>query len=227
MHILSVERHGKFWIVELTDRTDDAMADMMKKLENLKTGDNVSGIISGISKQRGLWLEISPTITAHIPALELSTDMNVLNNMELHFPIGSRLACVVLDKSVWETNRHKYYKIKNKGESKSKIVFLSLLGCDGDKSSLNVVPEIGALAVGRIDRTLPSLAPPDLMLDLRYGFIGRCCITELLEADDWTNFPLGRSPHKPKKDSIKRSDQNGDKDEQFNHGVEGMDDTEK
>jgi hypothetical protein len=58
---------------------------------------------------------------------------------------------------------------------------------------------VGALVIGRVDRTLPSLAPSDLMLDLRHGFIGRCCITELVEADDWTNFPLGRSRHTYKK----------------------------
>ena len=71
------------------------------------------------------------------------------------------------------------------------------------KSNSNEKPEIGALVVGRIDKSIPSLAPPDLMLDLRHGFIGRCCITELLETDDWTNFPLGRSTHMNKKAKVK------------------------
>jgi hypothetical protein len=168
-------------------------------LEHLNTGDKVSGIISGISKQKGLWIELSPTLTAHVPALEMATDVDVLNNMATHFPIGSRIEGIVLDKSILETNRHKYFKSKSKDESKSKIPFVSLLGGDNTKSGPKEKPEIGALVVGRIDRTLPSLAPPDLMLDLPHGFIGRCCITELGEADDWTNFPLGHSRRTNKK----------------------------
>jgi hypothetical protein len=34
--------------------------------------------------------------------------------------------------------------------------------------------------------------PPALMVDLRGGYTGRCCITELAEADDWTNMPVGK-----------------------------------
>jgi hypothetical protein len=30
------------------------------------------------------------------------------------------------------------------------------------------------------------------MLELRGGFSGRCCITELDEPDEWVNMPLGR-----------------------------------
>ena len=220
LHILSVEQRGKFWIVEVTDREDDVIANMMKTLKNLNTGDKVTGIISGISKQKGLWMELSPNITAHVPALELSADIDVLNNMETHFPIGSRLECAVLEKSVWETNRHKYYKIKSKAESKSKIPFLSLLGCDGMKSNLMEKPEIGALVVGRVDRTLASLAPPDLMLDFRHGFIGRCCITELVEADDWTNFPLGRSRNVSKKTKAMSNNGDIDKGEQAGGDIE-------
>jgi hypothetical protein len=33
------------------------------------------------------------------------------------------------------------------------------------------------------------------MVDLRGGYTGRCCITELAEADDWTNMPLGKERH--------------------------------
>jgi len=66
-----------------------------------------------------------------------------------------------------------------------------LLGCD-KKTAKASKPSPGDLIVGRIDRSLPSLSEPDLILDLRGGFVGRCCITELEEVDDWTNFPLGR-----------------------------------
>ena len=30
------------------------------------------------------------------------------------------------------------------------------------------------------------------MLDLRGGYHGRCCISELEEADEWVNMPIGR-----------------------------------
>jgi hypothetical protein len=146
--------------------------------------------------------------------------------MESHFPIGSKLECVVLDKSIWETNRTKYYKMRNKDVSKSNIPFLSLLGCDSLKPIINEKPEIGSLVVGRIDRTIPSLAPPDLMLDLRHGFFGRCCITELMEPDDWTNFPLGRCRRKSKKIKSKNIEQDEDKYE-HRHNDDEIDATEK
>ena len=216
LHVLTVERRGKNWIVELTDRNHDETKQLMEQIEHLSTGDKVSAIVSGISKQKGLWIELSPTITAHVPALEMATDVDVLNNMERHFPIGSRIEGVVLDKSIWEVNRHKYYKVKSKDEAKSKIPFVSILGCDDSKSSSKEKPEIGALVVGRVDKTLPSLAPPDLMLDLRHGFIGRCCISELVEADDWTNFPLGHSRRSNKKVHVKNSE-GGEEDEKIAH----------
>jgi hypothetical protein len=31
-----------------------------------------------------------------------------------------------------------------------------------------------------------------LMLSLRGGYMGRCCITELTDVDDWVNMPLGK-----------------------------------
>ena len=30
------------------------------------------------------------------------------------------------------------------------------------------------------------------MFSLRGGFIGRCCITELTDENEWTNMPFGR-----------------------------------
>jgi hypothetical protein len=156
--------------------------------------------VSGISKGKGLWVEISPTVSAHIPGIELSTDVKVLNNMEKHFCIGSRVNGVVLDKSLWEKTRQKYhrnYAKKHVEDSKAKMPFLSLLGYE-EKQGSTLKPQRGDLVVGRIDRSFPSVLGPDLMIDLRGGYIGRCCITELNEIDDWTNFPLGRPRSKNK-----------------------------
>ena len=36
------------------------------------------------------------------------------------------------------------------------------------------------------------IAPPSLMLTLRGNFVGRCCVTELADVDDWENMPLGK-----------------------------------
>ena len=195
LRVLSVTLHGETWVLEVTDRVEAVIDSTwyLEKAEQLNAGDVVSGIVTGIASYKGLWVELSPTVSALIPALELSTEPNVLNNLESHFHIGSRVNCVVMDKSVREANRRKYcMPSKKKAEnSKAELLFLSLIGYE-EKHRLVSKPICGDLVVGRIDRSLPSTSAPELLLEFRGGFIGRCCITELADADDWSNFPLGR-----------------------------------
>jgi hypothetical protein len=98
-----------------------------------------------------------------------------------------------MDKSAWEKTRSKYHKGRShsKQDSKVEIPLVSVLGLERDGKISK--PRRGDLVIGRIDRSLPSVWCPDLMLDLRGGYVGRCCVTELDEVDDWVNFPLGRS----------------------------------
>lgn len=195
LRVLTVERHGEKLYVGITNRVKDEIGDFyIKDADKLSPGDRVTGIVTGVSKNQGLWVELSPTVSAHVPGLEVSTDVNVLNNLQKHFPLGASLDCVVMDKLAWEKTRFKYQRSrasKHAENSNRVIPFLSVLAC-AKNNTPSIKPLRGDLVVGRIDRKLATANPPDLMLDLRGGFVGRCCITELDEVDDWTNFPLGR-----------------------------------
>ena len=68
---------------------------------------------------------------------------------------------------------------------------MSALACESQSIKIPK-PVKGDLVVGRINRSVKSVVSPSLMLDLR-GYIGRCCITELDEQDEWKNMPLGNN----------------------------------
>jgi hypothetical protein len=107
-----------------------------------------------------------------------------------------------MDKSHWQKKKRLglHGRDAHDGTKKDKkhdgdLVFLSVL-LAGDKkeaeSSKVPKPLCGDLIVGRINRHMPLQRAPALMFDLRGGFAGRCCITELDEVDDWVNMPLGK-----------------------------------
>jgi hypothetical protein len=135
--------------------------------------------------------------------------VNVLNNLAKYYPVGSRLVCAVLDKAIWQKRRlgfigrrrSNHHHLSNhedqsaETKSSSGAPILSLLASTDKTMADPSKPCAGDLVVGRIDRSLPCVNAPDLLLNFRGGYIGRCCITELEEVDDWTNFPLGRSHH--------------------------------
>ena len=54
-------------------------------------------------------------------------------------------------------------------------------------------PHRGDLVVGRIHTKSRPIGSPSLMLNLRGNFVGRCCITELVDVDSWENMPLGNA----------------------------------
>jgi ribosomal protein S1 len=198
--------------VELTNRNTseressslNAPPTFIENSSQLSPGMKVSAVITSVSKQnKGVWVQVSPGISGYIPALELSTEVTVLNNMPAHYPLGARVDCCVLEKDQWEKNKHRGSKafdghdehdaIKAKKHD-GDVVFLSLLraNANDDETSTVVKPVRGDLVVGRINRKMMQQRAPALMLDLRGGFVGRCCITELEEVDDWGNMPLGR-----------------------------------
>jgi hypothetical protein len=193
LQVASVSRRGKLWIVEVTNRkTEQNSTKIVQSAEELSTGDVVSGIVTGHSKSQGLFLQIAPEVSCFVPGLEISDDINVLNNLQRYFPLGSCLECTVVDKATWQKTRSKFHpgRQHSNDDSQRDIPLLSLLLHKNDKSTSK--PRRGDLIVARVNRTLPSVHPPDLMLDLRGGFVGRCCITELEEMNEWKNFPLGR-----------------------------------
>jgi hypothetical protein len=198
LQVASVSRRDNLWIVEVTNRKiGQGSAKNVQSAEELSTGDSVSGIVNGYSKSQGLFIQIAPEVSCFLPGLEISEDINVLNNLQRYFPLGSCLECTVVDKATWKKIRSKFHPDRQhaKDETQWGIPFLSLLIQKNGKGIIK--PRRGDLIVARVNRTFPSAYPPDLMLDLRGGFVGRCCITELEEMDEWNNFPLGRG-HKAK-----------------------------
>lgn len=180
--------------VELSNRDSeeqfDMLADLVHNASNIKAGTSVCGIITAVSKQnKGIWVQIAPGCTGFIPGLQVSKDVNVLNNMQKHFKIGGRINCSVVP------NQAKNGPFKQ-------VVRLSAL--EETKSSK---PSRGVILIGRVNRNLTQVNAPSLMVQFPDGSLGRCDITELEEVDDWENMPLGRKDFQRKS---KKEDEDSD-----------------
>lgn len=165
--------------IELTNRAeatgDDDIPTFVEDPRSLKTGSIVSAVITAVSKKnQGIWVQICPGCTGFIPGLELTRDVDMLNNMSRYFRVGGRIKCTVLPNQATD------------GPFK-KIVRLSAL--DSDKKTK---PARGDIMIGRVNRNIKQTNAPSLMIELSEGYIGRCDITELEEVDDWENMPLGK-----------------------------------
>ncbi len=168
----------------------------------------VTSVSTNLSSHHGLWVQVCPGISGFIPALELSTDADVLNDISSHFAVGSRLTCCVIDgvnntkKPPLLYRRHQIQADDHDDEPKEEhnAVELSVLLVPGDSNEQSVFkptkPHRGDIVVGRINNKARMIAPPALMLNLRGNVVGRCCVTELADVVDWENMPLGkvRSP---------------------------------
>ena len=155
----------------------------------LATGKRVTGIASAFDEKKGgLWMSLNPSTSAFMPALELSDDERILNDLPRYFPLGSRLSCVVMDGNSFLTTRSKALSSRPRQKNQG-ICLVSLL--QSREKPVDLRPKQGDLVIGRVNRKLRITSPPALMLELRGGYIGRCCITELAEQDEWTNMPLG------------------------------------
>ena len=182
---------------------DEDVVDYVASVSELHPGMATYAIVTAVPKSlRGLWVQVSPGITAFIPSLELTTDVNVLNDLSAYFPVGSKLRCRVMNKQAWQKNKKWGERmpqllddddedVKKSSVENIDIPFLSLLLSD-NHSDIPLKPLRGELLIGRVNHSLRQQRAPALMLELRGGFTGRCCITELEEPDDWVNMPLGR-----------------------------------
>ena len=192
--VVSVERKDSTWFVELTNRNKELNENgqiFFEDAAGLTPGQDVSGIAHSIVEGSGLWVEVSPGLSCYIPALEFSTDLSVLSNLKRSVPIGCRLECKVLDKATWRSRMSKYNHGRSRNmKGKEEAPFLSVLYRTTNANASK--PTRGDLVVGRINRSISVTAAPALMLHLRGGFVGRCCVTELEEPDEWINMPLGR-----------------------------------
>lgn len=242
---VSVEEMKGVLFVELATQ-DVGQSAFVETASDLKAGSKVAAIVKGYGKSNsGLWVQVSPSVTGFIPALELSLNAKHLNQLMSYYPMGCRLDCCVLGKDSWKAEWRKKRPPSLQSEDErsrkgkdSQIAFLSVLrASEGDEKSARTKPSRGELLVGKVNRRIPSFLGPALMLEIRGGYMARCCITELEEPDDWVNLPLGReirpfvSPQQQnvvtdeEDDDEPTSDGNGN-DEDGSSSEEGEDDSD-
>jgi rRNA biogenesis protein RRP5 len=168
----------------------------------------VTSISSANSSHHGLWVQVCPGISGFVPALELTDDPENLNDLAAHYKIGSRIVCCAMETKAGSNDGNGRKKpslrhLQNDDHDDARddqhpVVELSVLLLPkeggGDTSAFKPTkPQSGDLVVGRISTKSRALGPPALMLNLRGGHLGRCCITELADVDSWENMPLGKA----------------------------------
>ena len=253
LSVVSVNRHGRgkgIVHVQLADRSmgeetndESAAPTIVEERSELKPGMITSGIVTGVApKNKGLFIQVSPFVKGFIPGLELSRDLAVLNNMSAQSLVGMRLKCRVMDDQQWHAIRakcpfasqhQKSLKDRKSEQAKNPKLFLSVIACEEESASISK-PGRGDLVIGKYNKALRSTNAPSMMVSLRGGYLGRCCITELEEIDDWENMPLGRmdEPRKTESNSddgnTKENDQDSmDEDEKNEEESDDDDDEEK
>ena len=169
----------------------------------IHTGSVARAVVVGYAKDnKGLVVQVNPSLRGFVPGLELTKDLDILSSLKENVPCGAVLECAVLDEEQWCKNRLScplppYYKKKlqnglKKEKTKNASQILSLLARNIGSSELKK-PSEGELIIGMINRHIPQVHAPSLMLETRGGYLVRADITELDEPDEWTNMPLGNS----------------------------------
>jgi hypothetical protein len=206
--VISVQKN-KVWVAEKNvdeERLDDTPT-FIKKTSQLKRGMKIKGVVAAYGKENnGIFVQVGPEVTGFVSGLELSRDVKLLNDLRSNVPLGAVIECIVI-------------KLQAKRASEDPFLLLSVLTCESN-SPVIPKPSGGDLVIGRINKSLDSVFAPSLMMDLRQG-IGRCCITELDEPDEWENMPLGLQ----KKENNSKSDDNGMVDDE-NEIADGTEDKE-
>jgi len=205
--VFAKRRRGKFQVY-LTDRdVDEATPTVVSEESELVPGASTPVVVTGVApNNKGLYVEVSPFVKGFIPGLEVTKDLKILNSLSSHISIGSKIQCTVMDQKQWNENRANNSNQNKKTAATSKLLLFSILAEDDDSEVSK--PTRGDLIVGRVQRSLKQAQSPALMVALRSGFVGRCCITELDENDDWSNMPIGRiqEDNKSGKDNEKEGD---------------------
>ena len=85
----------------LTEESSSMSSCVVSDPTQLPPGSIVSPIVTSISTtpsaHHGLWVQVCPGISGFIPALELSTNADVLNDLQANYKVGSRLTCCVME----------------------------------------------------------------------------------------------------------------------------------
>jgi len=121
-----------------------------------------------------------------IPSLEVSTDIKILQNLEKYYPIGKVLQVSITDKLISNNDDDE------EDENETTTLLLSILNLK-EKN----IPKMGDVVIGRINRKLMNSIPTSILIEIRNlintpRFYVRCCITELMDCDDWINEPIGK-----------------------------------
>jgi ribosomal protein S1 len=201
--VVSVQGKGnnvKIWVTDkdMDQEKSKAVAPLfLQKVSQLKPGMKTSGVVFAYGKDNsGVFIQVGPQVKGFVSGLELSRDVNILNDLQSNIPLGAVIECRVT-------------KLQTKDASKDPFLLLSLLACESQSSKISK-PSGGDLVIGRINKSLRPVVAPSLMLDLR-GCVGRCCITELDEPDEWENMPLGHVKSKHNMKSDKNDEDDADK----------------
>ncbi len=177
--VISVQK-DKVWVTEkdIDEHNLEEMPALIEKTSQLKPGAKLKGVVAAHGKDNsGIFVHVGPKVTGFISGLELSRDVELLNNLQANVALGTTIECMVL-------------KLQAKRASEDPFLLLSVLACEANSTKIPK-PVGGDIVVGRINKSLDQVLAPSLMLDLRQG-VGRCCITELDEPDEWENMPLGQ-----------------------------------
>jgi ribosomal protein S1 len=189
--------------VELANRIESGLPAIVIEPSHLPPGSSLSAIVTSAAKSssnHGLWVQVCPGVSGFIPALEVSTDPDVLNELATNFKVGSRITCCVMEQTGHNKLPVSHHLQKDDHDSTKddhKALFLSMLLVPGEETVKRESgfkpkkPQRGDIVIGRINKKSIMQGPPSLMMTLRGGFIGRCCITEIADENEWTNMPFG------------------------------------
>jgi len=182
---------NQVWVTENADQGKiDHASSFIERSSQLQPGMKINGVVAAYGKENGgIFVRVGPNITGFISGLELSRDVKLLNDMQSNIPLGAVIECLVI-------------KLQTKRNSEDPFLLLSVLACESNSA---VIPKHskGDLVIGRINRSLDPVLAPSIMLNLRGG-IGRCCVTELDEPDEWENMASCLS----KKDNVTKDNGN-------------------
>jgi len=170
LQVLSVNPTGKFAVVDLCPPSEAQHA----QSASFEKGEKVNGFVSTISKDgSGLWVEVSPSLSGFVSAVDASENQSVIEDLKSHFSPGQTISGYVLGR-------------RKRGNGRNDYLTMTLLGAEHQAAF-----SVGAVVLGRVNRKKNAPHPPSLVLDLPGKLSGRCCITELADSQEWTNFPLG------------------------------------
>lgn len=114
-----------------------------------------------------------------IPLLEISKDIDILQNLKEYYTVGKIIQVRVISTRILDELDDEYQ------EDHKELLTLSILRIK-EKAQL---PKVGSVVIGRVNRSERNTVPTSILLDVR-GCMVRCCISELM--DEWVDEPIGK-----------------------------------